>query len=124
MRRSAAVTGSAALTASAADTQAAEGRSGNTATGRRVAETGIAAGTGIGGIGMVHPTIADEKMIGTAAAGSTDAAGTAVLLAAAGTSMTGIRTGEESGRGTADASPVRRNFGYAVPCWLLYGDRS
>ena len=42
-----------------------------------------------------------------AAAGSTDVAGIAVLLAAAGTRVTGIRTGDESGNGTVETMPVR-----------------
>ncbi len=126
VRRSAAATGSAASTASAADMQAAEGRSGNTATCRRAAETGIAAGTGtgIGGIGMVHQTIGDEKMTETAAASSTDAAGTAVQLAAVDTGMTGIRTGEESGRGTADTLLVPCKLGCAVSVCRVVTDPS
>ena len=107
--------GSAALTASAAGMQAAEGRSGNTATCRRAAETGTAAGTGIGGTGTARQTVGDGKMIGTAAAGSMGVAGIAVRSAAAGIRATaGTRTGEESGNGTVEQCSSEHKLGCAV----------
>ena len=77
--------------------------SGNTAKGRAAAAetgTGSAAGTetGTDGTGTLLRTVGGVRRIGTAAAGPAGAAGIAALSgAAAGTTMTGIMTGEENG---------------------------
>ena len=125
MHLSAAATGSAALTGLAARTLEGEEGSGSTATGGVAAETGtgIAAGTGTGTgeTDRVRQMVGGETTIGTAAAGHAGAAGIAVLwaAAAAGTMITGTRTGEEIGNGTAEglaAAELSRLILTCRPC--------
>ena len=119
LRLSAAATDSAASIAPAARMVAAEAGSGNTAMGRVVAKTGtgIAAGTETGtetgGTDTLLRKVGGVTTIGTAAAGRAGAAEIAALwaAAAAGTRITGTRTGEENGNETDEGLAA------AEPSW-------